>query len=156
VSSLHITAEPIRSAGATSLYYAAVDELNWRYGDHDDHAPIFDDFNPPSGFFLVARVGEHLAGGVGVRDFSPAGEAVGEIKRLWVRPDLRRTGVARALMADAEERARLAGYRELYLETGNRQPEAISLYEALGWRHVDRYPHDERQYREGIIFHKRL
>ena len=55
----------------------------------------------------------------------------------------RRRGVARALLAELEGAARRFGYRELWLETGTEQPEAIALYESAGYLPVPPFdPHD--------------
>ena len=124
-----------------SVFYAAVDELNRRYGDGADQTQMgLDELAPPLGVYLVARVDGHPVGGVGLRPISAPEEHLGEIKRLWVRPDLRRSGVAAALMVDVEERARLLGYVQLYLETGPAQPEALSFYPEIGWERVDDFP----------------
>ncbi len=133
--------EPIDSHGAAGLYHAAVDELERRYGGADD-GPLLDtgELAPPLGLFLVARVDTHLAGCVGVRSIGDPGEHLGEVKRLWVRPDLRRVGVAAALMDEVVERARSLGYRRLYLETGPAQPEALAFYAKIGWSSVDEFP----------------
>jgi GNAT superfamily N-acetyltransferase len=138
---LSINEESIHSSGALSVFHAAVDELNRRYGQADDaHHLTPDELAPPLGAFLVARVQTHPAGGVGLRSIAGPGARLGEIKRLWVRPDLRRRGVAGALMAAAEDRARALGYRRLYLETGDAQPEALAFYPRHGWRQVEDFP----------------
>ena len=61
---------------------------------------------------------------------------VGQIRRLWVHPESRGHGVARALMDGVEEAARDLGLSHLRLGTGDRQPEAVALYEAAGWQRV--------------------
>lgn len=138
---LTINDESIESSGALSVFYAAVDELHRRYGGAEDASQFSTgELHGPLGLFLVARVDGHPAGGVGVRTISDPALDCGEIKRLWVRPDLRRTGVAAALMFDIEDRARTLGYRQLYLETGPAQPEAQSLYPKIGWDPVDEFP----------------
>ena len=136
-----IDAEPIDSPGAASLYHAAVDELERRYGGVDE-GPLMvsDELTPPLGLFLVARVDTDLAGCVGVRSIGEPAEHLGEVKRLWVRPDLRRVGVAAALMDEIVQRARHLGYRRLYLETGPAQPEALAFYAKIGWTPVDEFP----------------
>lgn len=108
------------------------------YGGPD--AGPFDpaEFLPRGGCFLLALAGERSAaaeavGCIGVRRHGPG---VGEIKRMYVRPDVRGRGIARALVAAAEDRARTIGYDRLVLETGTVQPEAIGLYTALGYRPV--------------------
>jgi len=133
--------EVITSSGAQSLLYAATDELRRRYGAIDDDLHLgLEELSPPTGIFLVARDRGHLSGGVGLRQIASPELRLAEVKRLWVRPDLRRHGVAAQLMAELEQRARTMGYRQLYLETGPAQPEAIALYPTLGWTSVDDFP----------------
>jgi GNAT superfamily N-acetyltransferase len=48
-------------------------------------------------------------------------------------------GVSRALLAELEQKAAGAGYHRIQLETGERQPEAISLYESAGWERITPY-----------------
>lgn len=88
------------------------------------------DVAPPCGAFLVAYLDGAAVGCGGVRRHE---EGVGEIKRLWVHPAARGRGVARALVAQLEDEALRLGYEALVLETGLRQPEAIRLYESLGY-----------------------
>jgi GNAT superfamily N-acetyltransferase len=127
VSKVTIKEESIESSGALSVVYAATDELIRRYGGPGDEHLTFDDLRSPNGFFLVARVEGHLVGGVGVR---------------WVRPDLRRGGIAKSLMNEIEIHAKQKGYARLFLETGPAQPEAIAFYEATGWLSVSEFPPD--------------
>ena len=139
--SLTITAESVDTCGALSVLFAATDELNRRYHSVDDDMHMHhDQLAPPSGAFLVARVDGHLAGGVGVRSICDPALKLAEVKRLWVRPDLRRHGIAVALMDAIEVRARSIGYGRLYLETGPAQPEALAFYPRQGWTQVDDFP----------------
>jgi GNAT superfamily N-acetyltransferase len=118
----------------------AEEELVARYGMLDDGelgltAAMFD---PPAGSFVVARVDgdgdsdgdAHPVGGAGVRTVAPG---TGEVRRLWVDPEWRRRGVARALMEGLEDAARDLGLVTLRLATGDRQPEAMALYDTSGW-----------------------
>ena len=49
---------------------------------------------------------------------------------------VRRRGLARLLVAAIERSAAEAGRKRLILETGLRQPEAVAMYRALGYRSV--------------------
>ncbi|WP_061961425.1 GNAT family N-acetyltransferase [Demequina flava] len=62
-----------------------------------------------------------------------------ELKRLWVAPGARGTGLAKALMRAAEDDGRRLGATRLVLETGLKQPEAIGLYEHLGYHRIVPY-----------------
>lgn len=138
---LSITDEAISTSGALSVLYAADDELKRRYGGEGDGPHLrIDELSEPLGLFLVARLDGDVAGGVGLRPIGEPARRLAEIKRLWVRPDLRRGGIAVALMSEVEARARSLGYERLYLETGPKQPEAVALYGAIGWERVEEYP----------------
>jgi putative acetyltransferase len=140
---LTIDAESIATSGALSVVHAADDELKRRYGGDGDGPNLhLEHLAEPLGLFLVARHGGDIAGGVGLRSIGEAALRFGEIKRLWVRPDLRRGGVATSLMNEVEGRARSLGYQRLYLETGPKQPEAVALYATNGWDSVQDYPSD--------------
>ncbi|HVB19647.1 MAG TPA: GNAT family N-acetyltransferase [Acidimicrobiales bacterium] len=148
-----IAVESIDSSGAQSVFHAAVDELARRYGPGaDDQRSMVDELREPEGFFLVARAAAHLAGGVGVRPIADPRQRIGEIKRLWVRPDLRRQGLAEALMASALHEAQTRGFLEIYLETGDRQPEAHALYQKMGWTPVEAFPAPALSHPSAFLF----
>ncbi len=141
MSEVTIRDQSIDTAGALAMLYAATDELVQRYGEIDDDGRLaLDELRAPSGAFLVARLNAQLVGGVGLRRIGEASEHLGEVKRLWVRPDLRRQGIAAQLMEAIEDKARKLSFRQLYLETGPAQPEAISFYPKHQWQRVEQFP----------------
>lgn len=93
-------------------------------------------FAAPDGVFYVAILGDRP---VGCGGLCRGGERLGEIRRMYVDPAARGRGVARRLLASLEAAARELGYDRIRLETGDRQPEAIALYEACGYRSIERY-----------------
>jgi GNAT superfamily N-acetyltransferase len=58
---------------------------------------------------------------------------------MFVRPDARHRGGARALLKACEHAAADLGYTALWLETGLRQPEAVALYRNAGYAEVVRF-----------------
>jgi GNAT superfamily N-acetyltransferase len=60
----------------------------------------------------------------------------GELKRMYVAPAARGTGLGRRLVAALEAEARALGVRRLVLETGIRQAAALTLYAATGFRPI--------------------
>ncbi len=69
----------------------------------------------------------------------------GEIKRMYVRPEYRGKGFGRLMLSHLEEYARQHDIRMLRLETGVNQPEALRLYEGMGYYKIssfDPYPKD--------------
>ncbi len=152
---LTVGPEPVTGYGARSLYLAALDELARRY-ERTTLREALKEYEPPSGLFLVARDDGALAGAAGVRSIGEPGGGLGEVKRLWVRPDLRRHGVATRIMSALEGHAREAGFARLYLETGPRQPEAIALYRREGWVEVAAYPEGATRHPNSLLFTKSL
>ncbi len=62
-----------------------------------------------------------------------------EVKRMFVTPELRGKGIASAILAELEKWASEMSYAVCVLETGKRQPEAISLYLRNGYRITENY-----------------
>ena len=138
---ISIIAESVDSSGALAVVHAASDELQQRYGGDGDNKHLsVEEMRPPQGIFLVARHDRHLVGGVGLRSIAEPDLHFAEVKRLWVRPDLRREGIGLVLMKEIESRARELRYLTLFLETGPAQPEALALYRSNGWTEIDHYP----------------
>jgi GNAT superfamily N-acetyltransferase len=66
----------------------------------------------------------------------------GEVKRMFVVPDRRGSGVAALVLRSLEETARNElGWDRLVLETGDRQPDAIRFYEREGYRRIPNFGH---------------
>ncbi len=88
------------------------------------------DLGPPGGTFVVGWRGDVAICCGGFKRL-PGGAC--EIKRMFVAPGARGGGVARALLAELERRARELGYDAVRLDTGPRQPRAQRMYERAGY-----------------------
>lgn len=124
---------------AVRLVREALADLCERYGGEGDATPVDPaQFVPPAGAFLVAwRDGEP----VGCGGWRSHDGAAAELKRMYTVPAARGTGVGRAVLAAVEDGARAAGKRRVVLETGDRQPEAVAMYERCGYRRIPNYGH---------------
>ncbi|GAA0507655.1 N-acetyltransferase [Paractinoplanes deccanensis] len=111
-------------------------ELDERYGS-DDHEPG----TPPSAadidVFLVAVDGDGRALGCGA--LRRLDRTSAEVKRMYVVPSSRGTGVSTALLRALEDAARARGWTTLRLETGPAQPDAMRFYEREGYREIPLY-----------------
>jgi ribosomal protein S18 acetylase RimI-like enzyme len=88
---------------------------------------------------LVARLGETIAGTAQLDlDTMPNQRHRGEVSKVLVDPRYRRSGVARALMAEIERRAAAHGRWLLTLDTAGDAAEA--LYRSLGYELAGQIP----------------
>lgn len=69
----------------------------------------------------------------------PFDAVTAEIKRMYVRPDYRRQGVAAAVMETVEKHAAATGCHRAVLETGADMPEALAFYQKNGYQIVPNY-----------------
>jgi putative acetyltransferase len=84
----------------------------------------------PQVLFAVARNDSGAAVGCGAIVVGPD---YGEIKRMFVSPAARGTGLGRQLLAFLEDRSLARGCTRFALETGYLQPEALALYASSGY-----------------------
>jgi len=103
----------------------------------DEFAGLPGKYARPSGVVLIARDGEEAAGGaIAYRMVEPG---VCEMKRLYVRPAFRGSGLGRELANELIEDARLHGYRTMLLDTLASMQSARALYRDLGFVPVAPY-----------------
>lgn len=96
------------------------------------------EYVPPDGALILARRARTLVGCVCVRAYDRAG-GIAEMKRLYIVPDVRGSGLGRRLALAAIESARRAGYRAIRLDTLPSMVQAQALYTALGFHDIDNY-----------------
>ena len=84
----------------------------------------------PGGRLIVARRAGEL---VGVGAIKPVDTEMAEIKRMYVRPVARGSGVGRAILERLLDDGRDEGYRAVRLETFRFMLEAHALYRSVGF-----------------------
>ena len=97
------------------------------------------EYVPPRGRLLLAEIDGSAAGCVALR---PLDSRTGEMKRLYLRPTARGTGLGRRLAHAVIAEAASAGYDTLRLDTLPSMGAAIAMYRALGFREIAAYRHN--------------
>ncbi|MBL0374821.1 GNAT family N-acetyltransferase [Rhizobium sp. KVB221] len=82
-------------------------------------------------------------------------DRIGEVKRMYTRPDWQGQGIGRRVLGEIVSTAITDGLEELVLETGDRHPAAWAIYEKAGFVRcgpVLDYPDSEYS----VFYHKQL
>ena len=69
----------------------------------------------------------------------PFSSTAAEVKRMFVHPDYRKQGIAAQIVTELENWAIELGFTAAVLETGKKQPEAIALYQKIGYHITPNY-----------------
>lgn len=128
--STRISIEPPRQPGVVRLLELSDAYALSLYPAESNHLLDIASLEKPEVTMFVAR---HDGVVVGCCALVDGGDGSGEIKRLFVDPDRRGFGIAGRLLEALEAQARAVAIGVLRLETGIRQPEAIGLYERIGY-----------------------
>jgi len=91
---------------------------------------------PHGGLWLAITEDLQVAGCVALRPLEPR---VGEMKRLYVRPEHRGTGLGKKLTQKVLQEATRIGYQRVRLDTTPEMATAIRLYQSLGFRPIAAY-----------------
>ena len=125
---LRIVSRDLFDVELSSLLEEALAELRVRYG-------------PQVSSPVLANAEYHLAflegQACGCGALQKVEPGLFEIKRMYVPSRHRGRGVARGILEHLEERARSTGAARVRLQTGTRQPEAISLYTSAGYQSTE-------------------
>jgi putative acetyltransferase len=113
-----------------SLIMQLDNELNERYGElmqstYDQHNHIIDIDT------VVVAYCNDLP--VGCACFKKYDDTSAEIKRMFVKATDRGQGIAYKILSELELWAKESGFKDTILETGDKQHEAIALYQKLGY-----------------------
>src|SRR5215213_8833179 len=108
-------------------------------------------FLPPDGRLMLAFIGNNVCG---IGCLKSINKEIGEIKRMFVDPSLRRVGAGKALLQSLLNAAKEAGYKKVRLDSPKFMEAAHSLYRNFGFRDIPVYPEVEipEEFRQYLLF----
>lgn len=117
------------SADGRAIIAALTEEIARRYPPEEILGASADELaEAKARFFIGWEQGRAIACGSFVAESGYA-----EMKRIFVRPEVRGRGLGAAIVAQLEAAARAEGIALMRLETGNYSPEAVKTYERAGY-----------------------
>lgn len=94
-------------------------------------------YGAPLGSLLLAYQDDEPAGCIASQPISQEGTC--EMKRLFIRPQVRKHGIADKLLEILLKEAKGKGYKKMVLDTLERLQPAIRLYEKYGFENTSAY-----------------
>lgn len=103
-----------------------------------NHLSVYYNSNPDKrAYFIAFDESGKIIGGVGVAEFDGI-ENCAELQKLYLDDSVKGKGYGKVLMQIAEDWAKSAGYRSLYLETHTNLSVALKLYEKMGFHQIEK------------------
>jgi len=121
------------------LLRALDEEIQDRYDDPVEDFVLKlspEEVAPGHGAIVVAWADEEAVGCGAVRLIDAE---TAELKRMYIVPDFRRHGLARAVLGFLEDRARALGATRVVLETAVNPPAAVALFRAAGYEEIPKF-----------------
>ena len=125
-----------------SAYLSHIGESFDADGLDHDIAHWRTEYDGVSGALLVLQDSRgEIVGTAGVRVLEPG---LGEIKRMWIRPECQGRGLGRRLLERCLEEARALGFRTLRLDSERQMGAALHLYRTAGFSEISDYNRNPR------------
>lgn len=148
-----ITEVDPRDPLARAALGAYLAEVTARFEGTFDPGPVSD-----AGHWLLGRDAQDpdrpVAYGGVVAVASGPQRGAGEVKRMWVDPASRGTGLGGRLLGELEALAARLGHARVVLDTNLVLTEAVGLYERAGYDRVERYndnPHAQAWFAKDLL-----
>lgn len=87
-------------------------------------------------YFVLVDEKDAAVGGAGFAEFNKSSD-VAELQKLYIDQSFRGKGFSYQLIQLVEKEAKLAGYKQLYLETHHNLPAALYIYKKLGYKQIE-------------------
>lgn len=110
-------------------------DLAKRDGDEHSFYAQFNSIAKLKQVVVAYEDGKPIACGA-IKEYDPA---TMEVKRMYTTPESRGKGIASKVLAELETWAAELSYQKCILETGKKQPEAITLYKKNGYQLIPNY-----------------
>jgi GNAT superfamily N-acetyltransferase len=133
---MEIKQVPWADPDATALRQRQRAEIAAIYGTPDSEPGVAPSAADVAVFFVAWEDEGTAVGCGGLRDL---GEGAGEVKRMYVAPAWRGSGVASRILGTLEDWARGQGWASLRLETGDRLPAAVRFYVRSGYGRISNF-----------------
>lgn len=117
----------------------------------EEDMKTLDKFMPPKGCLLLAFVEDQP---MGIACLKALTNSIGEVKRMYVRPQARNRGLGHALLNQLLEEARTIGYERVRLDSARFMTQAHQLYRRSGFREIEAYEGSEipKAFQQNWIF----
>jgi len=131
-----------------SEYVQLLNEIaNQEYGISVDVAPVLqmfmtqiDDYYPPHGRIYLAIYDGEIAG---IGCLKQLGDDIGEIKRMFVKPEYRRKGIGKEILDQLITDACSIGYTKIHLDSPKFFTISHRLYQSRGFAYIEPYQGSE-------------
>lgn len=104
------------------------------YDETTDH--LFELFQTAGSFYLVAEENGKVLGGAGIYPTKGLPEGWCELVKMYLKKEARGKGLGQELIRRSLERAKMAGYHTVYLETMPELRKAVTVYEQFGFTYL--------------------
>jgi ribosomal protein S18 acetylase RimI-like enzyme len=97
-------------------------------------------YTPPQGIYYLLKMDDKIIGMGALRQIR---DGIGEIKRMYVKPEYRGKGIGRALLVQLLKKAEDFNFTTIRIDTAGWMKIAQRMYYSAGFRYREEYPESE-------------